>query len=117
MNNSQIAHSAEFISEMKEKIEKELSQIKQELDRVSHQEHSDYVANFPEYGRSDEENVNEIADYTVLNATTEALESRLEELEAALLRIKDGTYGITPEGEIIPENRLQANPAATTLVK
>ncbi|HVU80150.1 MAG TPA: TraR/DksA C4-type zinc finger protein [Candidatus Paceibacterota bacterium] len=44
-----------------------------------------------------------------------ALRARKEEVEAALKRIKDGTYGTCEEGgEAIEEERLEANPAART---
>ncbi len=110
-------YSVEFIQEMQARLEDERQKIKSELNQDAHQEHSDYVANFPEYGRTDEENVSEIADYTTLNATTEALESRLDDVNSALNRISNGTYGVTDSGDIIPEERLRANPAANTLVQ
>jgi len=43
----------------------------------------------------------------------ETLENRLREMQAALKRIKEGTYGTCIEtGEPIPLARLRANPAA-----
>jgi RNA polymerase-binding transcription factor DksA len=43
------------------------------------------------------------------------LEARLAEVNAALLRIEEGTYGICEvSGEKIEEDRLEANPAART---
>ena len=117
MNQNNPSHTTEFIEEMKQKLEDERKQVQEELNRGAHKEHNDYVGNFPDYGRSDEENVSEIADYTTISATTEAVEGRLEEINSALKRIDAGKYGITDEGEVIPEDRLRANPAATTLVK
>lgn len=47
----------------------------------------------------------------------ESLESELAELEAALQRVEDGTYGIDEvTGEPIPPERLEAYPTARTNV-
>jgi RNA polymerase-binding transcription factor DksA len=46
------------------------------------------------------------------------LEEKLNEVNAALERIKNGTYGVcTVCGEKIDEKRLEANPSAATCVK
>ena len=74
-------------------------------------------ANSPAYGRHEDENASEVADATALTATTDALAKRLEEVNGALIRIDSGAYGITSEGDVIPENRLRANPAAINLIK
>lgn len=50
------------------------------------------------------------------SAISEDLEGRLRNVDQALAKIAEGTYGLTEEGEEIPLERLQANPAATTLV-
>lgn len=115
MTNS--PHKPEFIEEMKQKLLAEKEQLQEELARIAHKDHGDYQADFPDYGRNDEENASEITEYTNLFATAEALEERLESVNAAIMRIEAGIYGITDKGEIIPEGRLRANPAATTLVK
>lgn len=48
----------------------------------------------------------------------ETLERRLRDIEYALQKIKDGTYGICEvSGKPIPPERLRANPAARTLVE
>jgi DnaK suppressor protein len=47
----------------------------------------------------------------------EELETRLKEINAALSRMKKGTFGICAEcGKPIDEDRLEANPAAATCV-
>ncbi len=109
-------HIEEFIQEMKQKLEEEKTQLQKELDNLSHKDHEDYQANFPEYGRNEEENVTEVADFQARFATTETIEARLKDVEKAFQRIEEGTYGMTTDGERIPEERLRANPAATTLV-
>ena len=111
------AHSHEFIEEMKQRLLEEKKQLSKGLDNLAHKENGDFQANFPEYGRNEEENVTEMADYAALNATTEAAETRLKEVDDALRSIAEGTYGVTKNGEMIPEDRLRANPAANTLAQ
>ncbi len=49
------------------------------------------------------------------NALLSSLEDRLHEVDAALARIKEGTYGICElSGKPIEEDRLDANPCART---
>jgi RNA polymerase-binding transcription factor DksA len=109
-------HSTSFIKEMKALIEEEKAKLEADLGQSAHRQEGNYVADFPVYGQDEEDNATEIADYTATSAVTEAKEARLRELQAALKRIEEGTYGRTDSGEYIPEKRLRANPAATTLV-
>ncbi|HSX24395.1 MAG TPA: hypothetical protein VLG69_00285 [Candidatus Andersenbacteria bacterium] len=91
---------------MKDRLEEERKQLLHELAQ----------AQMPEYGRSEEENVTEMEDYQSVMATTNAAKERLNEVEEALQRIQDTTYGVTEDGKEIPEERLRANPAAKTLI-
>ena len=100
-------HTQDFINEMKERLESEKALMLGELSEDS---------NFPDYGRNDEDNATEVENYQSMSAVTLAAKERLDEVEDALARISAGTYGVTESGEMIPENRLRANPAATTLV-
>ncbi len=93
--------------EMKGALEKERAHLVNEIRQTGA---------FPEYGRNDEDNATEVADFTAASSTADALKQRLIDVQAALLRITAGTYGITDTGRVIPEDRLRANPAATTIV-
>lgn len=110
-------HSPKFIEEMRQRLEKERQQLLARLGGHAHLEHGDYVATAPEYERHDEENAMESADQVTIEGITEAEEARLKEVQAALGRLEAGTYGLTATGELIPEGRLLANPAATTVVR
>jgi RNA polymerase-binding transcription factor DksA len=110
-------HSEAFIADMKQRLLTERDMIVQELKGIARKEGDDYTAKYPEYGEHEDENASEVTDYQAAVATTEATQARLESIEQALARIEEGTYGLTREGEPIPEQRLRANPAATTLVK
>ena len=110
-------HSAEFITQMKTRLAEERDQLRSRLGGHAHLEHGDYVGTAPQYERHEEENAMESADQVAIEGITEAEEARLKEVEAALARIEGGTYGMTRDGEMIPESRLLANPAATTVVR
>lgn len=100
-------HSPQFIAEMEALLRQEKAHL--EADRPAH-------ADFPDYGRNEEDNATEIADFSATSAAKDEQEARLREVDAALTRIQEGTYGLTKDSQLIPENRLRANPAATTLV-
>lgn len=110
-------HSPQFIAEMQQKLETERDMLTKELNTVAHQQAGDFSADYPDYGRNEEDNATEMADFVAAAATTEATEARLKEVTQALERIEQGTYGATNEGELISEERLRANPAATTIIK
>jgi DnaK suppressor protein len=111
-----MSHSETFITEMKRRLEAERDQLRSRLQGIAHSDHGNLVGTAPEYERDEEENAMEAADQVALEDITETEEARLKEVEGALSRIESGTYGVTREGELIPEQRLQANPAAITLV-
>src|SRR3990167_5420003 len=101
-------HTPAFIQEMKQRLKAEKTRLEQELKQTEA---------IPDYGRSHEDNATEMADFAVSAATSDALGKELQAAQEALERIAAGTYGVTSEGEAIPEDRLRANPSATTLVK
>lgn len=110
-------HSPEFIAEMKQRLSEEKATLEQELAVLGQRKAGDYQSKFPDYGRNDEENAIEVADYEASASTTETLEARLQSVLSALEHIESGTYGVTDSGETIPEERLRANPAATTIIR
>ncbi len=57
-------------------------------------------------------------DFEEVSATQSELEKRLNEVDSAMLRIKNGKYGICSVcGKEIEEKRLDANAAATTCME
>ena len=109
-------HTPEFVSEMKNALTEEKARLEAELATIAQKRQGDYQSNIPDYGRSDEDNATEAADYEAFVSTTETIESQLRDVVAALGRIEDGTYGVTTDGSVIPEDRLRANPSATTII-
>jgi RNA polymerase-binding transcription factor DksA len=68
-----------------------------------------------EFGPDRNDNADIIEDMQDDNAALNELEGRLNLVDAALERIENGTYGTCEAcGESIEEDRLNANPAATT---
>lgn len=100
-------HTQEFINEMKQRLLEERRTLSGEATESEH---------FPDYGRSEEENATEVADYEALKATNTAVTERMTEIDLALERIEKQAYGVTEDGVVIPEGRLRANPAATTVI-
>ena len=115
------------IDELKTALEKERELLISELKtiatpdphsknnwNVKHFEWSENQITSKEALESDE-SVNESDEDMKNKALSDHLELRLKEVNDALKRIEDKTYGICKIcGEAIPEDRLKANPAAST---
>lgn len=100
--------------EQRNKILKDLNVVT-EKDEHEKDEHR---AKFPDYGDKPEENVQEIDEYTTNVATERILESSLRDIESALKRIEDGTYGICKYcKKEISEKRLLIRPVASACVE
>ncbi|MEK7124910.1 MAG: TraR/DksA family transcriptional regulator [Patescibacteria group bacterium] len=69
----------------------------------------DYEPKMPNYGRDDEENINEAAALPEIVAMTDALERQLKEVRETRNKIRMGTYGTCSNcGSPIAPKRLQA---------
>lgn len=71
---------------------------------------------FMEVGTEQGENAAEVEQFANDLSVTSDIDARLKKVEAALVRVEDGTYGICSMGEEIEEARLRAEPAAETCV-
>jgi len=107
-----------------EKIKKDLlarkKQVMEDLKSFTSKdahEKDERSAKFPDYGDKSDESVQEIDEYTTNLATEKVLESTLRDVDNALDRIKNGTYGICKYcKKEIGEKRLLARPVANTCV-
>jgi DnaK suppressor protein len=103
----------------KTKLEAEKKLLEGELANLGRKdEKGDWEAT-PETQTAPEADENDMADrtedYEERTATIAALEPRLKDINDALAKIEDGTYGICEVcGKPIEEDRLEANPAART---
>lgn len=107
-----------------EKIKKTLSARRAELmadmeekSRVNPNEADNLSSKFPEYGDKPDENAQEIMDYSTDLATEQILEKTLIEIDGALKRIENGTYGICRYcKKPIGAKRLMARPVASSCI-
>lgn len=102
-----------ILLEEKERLERELGQFTKKDEKVA----DEYNATIPEYGNEEEDNAREVADYTVNKTLEITLEKSLRDVNAALRRMEEGTYGICKyTGEPINKKRLQARPTSSSSV-
>ncbi|MBI3633759.1 MAG: hypothetical protein HY226_05730 [Candidatus Vogelbacteria bacterium] len=116
------------LKHFKQKLEAEKSKIEEELKSISirnPKNAGDWQATYPE--RNMEEKIeadptdvaDNIEDYQERYALNDVLENRLNSVKNALKSLEAGTYGICTSGghkHAIEEERLEANPAATTCI-
>lgn len=107
------------LEQLKSKLLKEKKELEEKLDKMAMKSDGDYEATFEDFGRNQEDNAEEVEEYTAKMGVTETLEKKLEETKAALERMEKGTYGICDncKGEEIPMERLMAYPSASTCLK
>jgi len=110
-----------FIKKTEKKLKKEKKRLEKELASFTkknvHNE-EDYKANFPDFGNETDENAQEVAAFGERLNLEHTLEKELRDINHALQRIKDKTYGICYNcQQEIPQARLEARPTASTCVK
>ncbi|MDZ7611238.1 MAG: TraR/DksA C4-type zinc finger protein [Candidatus Moranbacteria bacterium] len=100
--------------ELKERLLEDKKKVEGELNKIAKKEEGgDYEAKYEDYGREREDNVEEIADYSTRVSITESLEKDFKNIESALEKMEQGTYGICENcDEEIPVERLKVYPAA-----
>lgn len=113
--------STQFIKDMKKKLEDEREQLKKQLQAIATKERGqkgeDFTADFPSYGDKEDENAAEVAQYTDNLSLEATLERMLSDVEAALKRIDDGSYGKCRYcGNDIDERRLSIRPSSSSCV-
>jgi DnaK suppressor protein len=101
------------LTKQKEKLEKELSEV---ASKDPHNE-SNYEATFPDFGDEEEQNANEVGQFTTNLELEKILTSSLRDVNKALERITEGKYGVCKYcGEEINHKRLEARPASSACV-
>lgn len=114
-NNQPEVLSVDDIKKIEEQLIKERIEILKEINKITND--SDNVK-FPEYGNKLDENAQEINEYTTNLATDKVLESTLRDIEKALERIKDKSYGVCKYcKKPINPKRLMARPVASACVE
>ncbi len=108
-----------FFAEIKESLVAERDRLTKELTKFTKKTRTpgDFEANFPEYGDKEDENANEVAEYTANKPLEEVLEGMLSDVTKALQRLEKGTYGICKYCDRpMDEKRLRARPTSGACV-
>lgn len=110
-----------FVTEMKERLEAEKARLEKDLGGFAapdpQAKQQDFNTTYQDFGDDEDENANEIAAYSNNLALEGALEKELRDINNALGRIEDGTYGVCKYcGSDIQENRLRARPTAGSCI-
>ena len=109
-----------LIQKNTERLAAEKARLEKLLGTVATKDHpgGDFHAKYPDVGTDEESNANEVEQYAANIAEEYDLESRLHQVESAMQRIANGTYGLCQVGgEEIPRERLEAVPEAETCVQ
>jgi RNA polymerase-binding transcription factor DksA len=110
-----------FLAQQKEKLLADKQRLEDELMRIGKKDPvvpNDYDATPPDFGRSPDENALEEETYEARLGVEYSLERHLKDINTALGRMEQGTYGTcTVCGDRIDEKRLNAFPAATACMK
>jgi len=113
--------SQKLLNELKLKLEEEKNTLERELQKIATKNDKipgDWKSKFP-FGNSDsgsgslERQADEVEEYTTRLPIEYNLESKLQDVNHALNKIKKGTYGLCDNcKKAIPVERLQIYPAA-----
>ena len=100
--------SEEFIKKQKQILTEERARL---IDKV------DKLKEYPDYGRNEDDNAQEMADYQSNLSLEGQVEFLIEKVDAALKAIENGTYGKCKKcSEMVEEGRLEIMPYAEVCV-
>jgi len=112
--------SKDFLQKIEEQLKQEKVRLEKELAKFTNKNQhvaGDYDATFPEYGDKEDENAQEVAQYTTNKPLEIALESELRDVGKSLERLKKGDYGVCKYcKKPIDEKRLLARPTSGACV-
>lgn len=107
------------VEELKAALDGEKALLEEELGEHGKKVGDDWTGTATGFNENEADEVDEADKMEELGlnvALVEELEKRYKEINAALKRMQDGTYGLTESGEEIEIDRLRANPAAATKI-
>lgn len=111
-----------FVAEIHQLLLKEKENLESELSKFAHRNpkspDADFNADFPSVGDEEGENASEVAQYSDNLSLEDALEKAFRDVESALKRMEEGTYGIcTYCKQEIDERRLRARPTSSSCIQ
>lgn len=117
MSEQTVRYSPEKLQEFKQIVDEKLTTTREELDSIKERQkdQKEHVANT---NVDFNENSKHFQQQAKTKEHIRRLENNVAELEAAIDRIEDGTYGVSEQtGELIREERLRAMPTARFDIK
>lgn len=113
---------SKLIETKKKELLEEKRRLENELSKFSHRNtgtvDSDFTADFPDNGDSEDENASEVAEYSNNLSLEGELEKALRDVEGALLRMNVDDYGICKYcNQPIDELRLKARPTSSSCIQ
>lgn len=110
----------QILDTIKADLEHEKERLESELGGIANKDtaiEDNYKSKFPEFGNDDDENANEVAEYSDRLSIEHTLEKQLRDVKKALQSIEEGTYGKCKHcgNEISPE-RLKIRPTSSSCV-
>lgn len=113
MNQDIIEKIKADLLERKAQLEVELTDFTSEDDHSTNHR----TPQMPEYGSESDENAQEVEQYTTNLEADKVLEKTLADINKALARIEDGSYGLCKHcGKDIEERRLLIRPFSSSCV-
>ncbi len=107
-----------FIDEMTALLNTKEAQLIEELERITKESRpqDDHAAR-EQYGDSEDDSAQEMAELSNLVSLEETLEKELEDVRKTRTRIKEGVYGICQHcTQPIDERRLRARPTSSSCI-
>ncbi len=104
-------------SELRALLENEKKTLELELSEHGRNVDGDWIGTPSGFGAGEADEIDAADRFEELATNiplVESLETRYKEVIDALERMGAGTYGVTDAGDVIPIDRLRANPAART---
>ena len=115
-DSSKKRYNPEELEEFRILIEKKIAQAREDLNMLRTENANDISDTTPTYKDLDEGAITQAR--LENDAQAQRLQDFIEKLEAALLRIQNGTYGIcSVTGKLIPKERLRAVPHTTKSIE
>ncbi len=107
-----------ILKEIQEKLKERKKELELELNKVSSQGETGREANFQNIGTDEDDNAQEVSNFSDQLSLVAQLSKNLEDVDKALKKIKEGTYGICKycKKEIDPK-RLLARPDSGSCVQ
>ena len=113
IGNSKTMLDEKTLQELKTKLIEEKQRLETDLKIIATKENGEYSATFEDLGRSVEDGAEEVEEYSTKIGITDTLEKNLNEVNEALDRIENGTYGKCQNcDQEIPIERLRVYPSA-----